>query len=320
MSVLFYTAANREYEFFAPLYIYFVLNSNPDAHVEIGLEDADAFIQGNQRAIEILTAEFGERFTFRTVTFDNILPGAVRFITEPTMADQCEYVYIGDIDILILDADIKDRHLRHMEREDIPFSNVTRANTETRHGEVKLSGLHFAPTELQYPLPDLTGIDYTVTNPMPGADENVLYEIMRKKGQMIPHGLEYRPEHGIHVRMHSHPFGRRPGWSGPRFSFEAIQSGTQRIPWSGVEKESYRQKFLETVEEPAFRKLYFELDIRARNHLMVLENICAGRFDEFEQESYEYVASRYLNRRLIEKKLSSTVVGKIYRRVTRWID
>lgn len=43
MTTLFYTVANKKYEGFIPTYIYFTLKSNPEAYVEIGLEDAEKY-------------------------------------------------------------------------------------------------------------------------------------------------------------------------------------------------------------------------------------------------------------------------------------
>jgi len=45
MSLLFYTTANKKYEIFVPTYIYFTLKSNPEAYVEIGLENAEEYKQ-----------------------------------------------------------------------------------------------------------------------------------------------------------------------------------------------------------------------------------------------------------------------------------
>jgi len=305
MSLLFYTAADKEYEFLAPLYIYCALSSNPQSYVEIGLENPNSYRDENKGAIDILTNKFGNRFKFSKVDFSGVLPGAVRFITEPELAQEFDYVYIGDIDILILDEDIETKHVKNMTEYDAPFSNIVRNPMAGDEKEYRLSGSHFAPTDLQYPLPELDGIEYTANNSKTGDDERALYQIMERQGAMIPYNMTYRPVHGIHMRTHSHPFGRRVDRSKPEFSFEEIKKENQIVPWSGIERSKYRQRFLELLEEESFQDLYFSLDLKAKTLITVLENICHKRFQELEKECYTYVISESKRKQLARKTIQS---------------
>jgi len=174
--------------------------------------------------VKLLRELFGDKFRLRTVDFEGVLPGAVRFITEPVLANTCEHVYIGDIDILIFDENIEQKHLNNMSQNEAEFSNIIRGLNKTEGTNCRLSGLHFAPTELQYPLPDLEDVDFSANNTVRGADEHVLYKIMDKKDVMISREMDYRPVHGIHMRTGNHPFGKskrtRPKTSlnsGPRW-------------------------------------------------------------------------------------------------------
>ncbi len=308
MSILFYTTANKEYEYFVPLYIYFVLRSNPEAFVEIGLEDAELYKSKNSQAINILHEKFGEKFKLSSVNFEGVLPGAVRFITEPTLAQDFDYVYIGDIDILIMDNNIQKIHTENMAENDAPFSNIIRGTQNDR-----LSGLHFAPTNLQYPLNITKEVDVSAENNTLGADERALYNIMKNKGAMIPKDLNFRPTHGIHTRTHNHPFGLRSGLFGPKFSFKEIHNGNQKLAWCGIEDPQYRNSFTEVLQEKYFQKLFFHLDIRAKNIVFILENICANRFDSYENEMHQYISGKFINKMLIRRKLSYTIVGDIYK-------
>jgi hypothetical protein len=66
--------------------------------VEIGLEDANRYMNENKKLIKELNNLFGERFVLNTVDFNDVPPGAVRFITEPTIAENHDYIRITDID------------------------------------------------------------------------------------------------------------------------------------------------------------------------------------------------------------------------------
>lgn len=300
MTTLFYTAADESYQKFAPLYIYFTLKSNPESYVEIGLKDSDRYVAKNERQIEILRELFGDRFKLTTVDFDGVLPSAVRWITKPELADKCEYVYIGDIDILIFDDDIEEQHLKNMAEYDAPFSNIIRGDEQTQGDNHRLSGLHFAPTEVQYPVPDLDGLNYSVDNDVKGTDETVIYKMMERKGVMVPEKMDFRPIHGIHMRTNNHPFGIKRR-SRPEHSFEEIIRGNVRTPWTGIEVEEYREEFMKYIEDDDFKTLFFHLDIEVKNMLMVLENACMDRFDQYEEEAFIYIITEAYYEELIRK-------------------
>ncbi|WP_254807836.1 hypothetical protein [Natronosalvus amylolyticus] len=304
MSLLFYTAANKEYEAFAPIYIYFALNNNPNSYIEIGVEDANSYRSNNKEQIDILRRLFGDRFKFTSVNFNGILPGAVRFITKPTLARNCDYVYIGDIDILLFDDDIKEQHLKNMRRHNVSYSNIIRGPAHTEGDNYRLSGLHFAPTDVQYPLPDLSNINYSIHNTIRGADEHVLYQIMKEKDELVPENMKFRPEHGIHIRTNNYPFGER-GKYRPKSSFDEIANGNQNTAWSGLEVSHYREAFLQSLMSKEFQELYFTLDMNVKNMLIVLENACRGRFDQFEKEAFTYMIAESHYESLLRQGLRS---------------
>ena len=181
MSTLFLTSADTKYEIFVPLYIFFALTHNEDALVEIFLCDVDAFKKKNLESLRVLNDLFPNKFLFTEVNFLNYSPNVVRFIHEPDLKDECDYVYIGDIDILIMDSDIEKQHKKNMLEHKIPFSNIIRPPEVTERDKFRLSGLHFAPMSSQYPLPDISDLDLSSENTTRGSDENILYEIMKRK-------------------------------------------------------------------------------------------------------------------------------------------
>lgn len=306
MSLLFYTTADADYEYLAPLYIYCALRSNPKALVEIGLEDTDTFLEENERSVQILREEFGDQFRFTDVDFDGVQPNVVRFITEPVWADRADYVYIGDIDILLFDDDIEVQHTDQMHQYDAPFSNMIRHEGTKQTGKPRLTGLHFAPTDLQYPLPELDTSKIPGPGAESGADEHLLYTIMQKNGAMIPREMDWRPEHGIHVRTGNHPFGQLKNGRGTLDpSFEALTDGTQEVFWNGIEQEQYREAFLNLYSEERFQELFFAIDPRARILMLILENICTGRFSQLQKETHTYIVTETERQRLVRKGVTS---------------
>ena len=148
-----YACGDHKYEDFAPLFIASCLWSNPEATVEIGVEDADRFADVHRQAMSRLTAAHGtgaflvRSVAWRTPQKRRILPNSVRFITEPVTPS--EYVYISDIDIVTLEPGIAEQHIADMARTGLPYSNWVRT------GRKRLTGLHFSRHDWQYPLPPL---------------------------------------------------------------------------------------------------------------------------------------------------------------------
>ena len=282
MSLLFYTAADRGYWHYAPLYAFFTLRSNRDALLEIALEDAEEFRARYAPLMDKLQALYGDRLLVRNIDFADRIPGVVRFVEEPRRKSEAENVYIGDVDILIFDPDVEAQHLGFMSEFDLPFSNKIRPRAEGDVGP-RLTGLHFAPMDLQYPLPDLSDLDLSSDNRAKGYDETVLWEIMNRKGVMIPpkEVFNRRPEHGLHLSGHRHPFGRRKDGNPLVFDFQEMKEKRQSVGWSGIHKPHYRDAYREAVASAEFRELYFDLPIRARTILTALDAIVGEEFGQF---------------------------------------
>jgi hypothetical protein len=151
-SLNIFTSANRRYEDFAPLFAASCLISNPEATVEILLEDVDRFMREHYRAMQpVLDGALPGRILlgeapFRGPDGRDIVPNSVRFLTAPRL--RSDYVYISDIDMITLDPDIFWKHYRHMLATRLPFSNLVSG------GGQRLSGLHFTRYDAFYPIPD----------------------------------------------------------------------------------------------------------------------------------------------------------------------
>ena len=208
-DINFFTCCNNEYCNFIPLFIFSNLYNIPNSHVEIGYDNWDVL---NDESINILKEMYPNRFLLRNVKFNpitikdkkfNSIPNTIRFITEPLV--KTKYVYISDIDILTLDKNILNIHLKNMENHNLKYSNIVRP----RHGNFaslkRLSGLHFTPYENYYPIPeylDLCELGYL------NHDEAFLYEIVKKRYSDFNEDLTFRPVHGIHISPNREPNGK----------------------------------------------------------------------------------------------------------------
>jgi hypothetical protein len=104
-----------------------------------------------------------------------------------------EFVYIGDIDVLILEAHITVQHVFNMKLNNLPFSNVRRVDDDGNL-EDRLSGLHFSEWDSFFPQPKLTEEIYNSWS-----SEFTLFEIVRRNVGNFEIATYFRPIHGFHL-------------------------------------------------------------------------------------------------------------------------
>lgn len=245
---LFFTSACHRYEFFAPLYIYFTLKHNENSHVQIALENSEKYKSENGKLIGYLQYLFGDSFSFIDGEFNDEkwLPNSVRFITTPTV--RADYVYIGDIDILIMENNICEMHVAEMAKYKQKFSNKLRLNSDVP----RLTGLHFSEFDFHYPIE----IDETW---LPLNDEVLLAHLIKGKVGEISKEYQFRPVHGIHISPRRNPIGKL-GW----------------------DIEKYSNEFKRIAQSQDFMVLRNMLNIKARNYLNVIENVVDNNFDNYK--------------------------------------
>lgn len=191
---LVYNCVDKEYAHWIPLYCLGMLYHNTDIDIEIGIEGAlnndeyEAIVYLQNRfpnsKIKINEYAFVRESYFALIDGIKCRFGTTRFITTPTIKN--EYVYIGDVDVICLERNIFDRHVEFMKKENMCYSNIVRPNTS------KLSGLHFSIYDCYYPIPSLEGID------MMKNDEEILMDLVIRKGITINYSANWRPLHGVH--------------------------------------------------------------------------------------------------------------------------
>ena len=240
-TVLFFTAANLLYEPFVVPYAVSVLHHNPDSVVEVCIEDTDRFRAAYADALAVVSRHFPDRLVLRGGQFGGLKVTSPRFLETPSV--HYEYTYIGDIDILILEPRVAARHLEHMARTGLPYSNILRPN------KPRLSGLHFTRTDAHYPIVMPSDWDFGTGN-----TEELLYRFIVEKGLPLPDPADtFRPTHGIHLSIKRTPT-RAPA-AGP--------------PWRVA--RYHVKPYLALWEVPAWREVAVHFHPAYRALLMVLE-------------------------------------------------
>jgi len=199
-----------------------------------------------------------------------MVPNTVRFVETPQT--KCEYLYIGDIDLLVFD-DVSKIHLELIEKNSLPFSNILRREYAESEAP-RLSGLHFCRYDDYYPLPDLEDLDLAFEN-----DENVLYEIMRRKGMMVPKEFQTRPECGIHMSLNRDPLGRSTGPATLNYSVSKTHG------WGG---RHYYPRFLDQIAEEDFCILSSRLDFDFRILLLAAEALATDQVRKLHRAACAY--------------------------------
>lgn len=252
MRLNVFTVADTNYEPFVLPYIVSVLAHNSDAHVELVLDAPLRFTASNADALSIIRDEFGERFSFQRNTLSAMPANSHRFMLEPKV--KSEYVYIGDIDILVLEA-ITESHLKHMAKTGLPFSNIIRPNRKA------LTGLHFTRYDAYYPIASIP------EGSIQGMDEMLLYQIVEARGYGLPSPDDvFRPLHGYHL------------------SLNRERKHTLPDRWNGIGSQRLAESYYELWKRPVWQAVVPYFDIRYRILLAVFEATINGKFPEVLQD------------------------------------
>ena len=209
-TVLFFTSATGIYAAFVIPYIYFASIHNKNASFEILVDDENSFEIDNLDALKFLRLKCEINIRSIPKDFINIKNiNSLRFVVEPTL--RAEYVYIGDVDILIT-RDIFLMH-EHVFHAGLPYSNMPRPCG------TRLSGLHFTRYDAYYPIGDIKGLISEIND-----DEILLFNIIKGRGLIYDNfvyanTVKIRPTCGLHMSINRLPFfdeRLRVGW-GPSY-------------------------------------------------------------------------------------------------------
>lgn len=133
----------------------------------------------------------------------------LRWIIPESFFQGFDYVYMGDVDMLICEEPISlaDQHINHMNLEKLPYSNTVRPNSE------RMSGLHFMSNEYFKKIE--ASRSFFVKKIKSGSiykNENFLYQLIKRSGLQFPSDY-FRPHHGIHLGLwRNSPKSIGEGW------------------------------------------------------------------------------------------------------------
>ncbi len=246
-----FTSADKNYEMFVLPYICSVLLSNPNTtRVEVCLEEAAAFVSTNGEALTILDGVFAGQFGLSEADFSSLRPHTVRFVTTPNIVS--DYVYIGDIDIIVTE-EIMTPHRQKMLETGLPYSNIKRP------GKTALSGLHFSKWDAYYP------ISPTTPKQRINLDEGYLWDLVTARGHPTPDPDErFRPIHGLHLSLNRDPRTVRPTWGNVRDKSTALAYARLR-------------------SHPVWQQLSALFDKRFQRLTFILDSMLAARYvDDIE--------------------------------------
>jgi len=231
----FFTTCNGEYKNFIPIFILSHLYHNNDCHVEIGVDNIDPNLN---LSINILTQEYKDRFKIKKINLNYLdiegkryksLQNTFRFFRVPDI--KSEYVYISDIDIICLQKNLSDLHIKDMKDNNLPYSNIVRPKKTEDQVDRRLTGLHFTPYDNYYPLPDIKDL---CERGSLFHDEVFLYELVKKRFPNFNELNTYRPVHGIHVSPNREPTGTM-NWGMPKWKKEWTEFRSSDI-FKNIEK------------------------------------------------------------------------------------
>ena len=185
------TAALGSYDKYAIAFAASAMHSTCDTRIEIIVNDKARFLEENQVAITILGSHFGaERLCLSQIpdvlSKAKMPPHSVRFLFEPSV--RTDYVYITDVDFIMLERDFLELYLNDMDRTGYDFAN------EVRHRTKRLTGLHFTKWEAYYPV-DSAFVPMAATH----GDEDLLYKIVDSRAAFDPNLLKFRVYPGLHI-------------------------------------------------------------------------------------------------------------------------
>ena len=209
-QLLFFTGATKFFHNFLPLYFLFGSLEHPGASFEFLVDDMPRILALHRECLDRISSLTGSSYYLHDVkTYSGrskpLMQNSYRFLLQPFL--QAEFVYIGDIDIIITENVIR-KHMKYFS-SGLPYYNFIRP------GAKRLSGLHLARYEHFYPLAEDVW-DYADLN-----DEEILYKSYETRNALCEEALVPlfqeigRPNCGIHVSTNRLPFSmsrERAGW------------------------------------------------------------------------------------------------------------
>lgn len=203
-------ASKTRYQNWLLPYSMFALRNNKESCAEIAILNSTSFKERYAKLIDVAMASFPGRIFIRNIntTLMDVshrlvsnADNAVRFLEKPHI--RSTYTYIGDVDILTLDADMVQTHVEHIKQLGLPYSNIIR-NYKVPASEMRLTGLHFVENHKYYgpEFDKALALLQKMEERSLRLDEVLLRALCELAFGLPPPdrpNLVYRPVHGIHL-------------------------------------------------------------------------------------------------------------------------
>lgn len=220
--ILIYTCCDEEYSHYIPIFCNLLLRADKYFRIDIEIGVSLNKLSNNEeKALQYLKDKYNNskiliKYNFfkqfkKFASYKNKkMPiNCVRFISKTKIKNK--YIYIIDIDLLILKKNFYIYLIDDMIKRKSCYSNIVRSSNNA------LSGLHFILYDKYYPIPKQK--EYNIV------DENLLYNIVKSKGIIIDNKTQFRPVFGIHPSP-SRPKveeNKLPGWNAENYKKEWIE-------------------------------------------------------------------------------------------------
>ncbi len=208
MKLCISVVVDKNYEKYIPYFIYFITESYPNYYVKIlFLDKLDKKTKDLISLIDSPLVSIEENF-FKGFPNTNQELKSIRWLAPYEVFKGYDYVYIGDVDILICEeiVTLLDTHILHMQKNNIPYSNAIRNNQK------RFTGLHFFKVKEYYE--GMTTIIEKYYNKIKTKklrlsqnyrNEHLLYDMINEGVKKLPkdeHRIDIGgsgPHHGLHL-------------------------------------------------------------------------------------------------------------------------
>lgn len=257
------TVVNEGYQEFIPWFVYFINESYPSYHsrifltgsVNANVRQCLSLLGGNSTVHEGCLREYpGDVLTLK----------CLRWMNNPPEFDKFDYIYTGDIDILICreEPGLLEQHVQHCDLLGLPYSNMVRGWGPWQEKPRRFTGLHFVrqkewysamrPVMERYSSMLLHGKSTHANN------EAMLHTMVGESGLGLPKGIDeiqdmsYRffSYHGLHMRLWRMP---NPDPKLKHF-FPVSKSGWEEF--ADPDYERHFDQFKKMRGDKAYKQLY----------------------------------------------------------------
>jgi len=224
------------YQSFLIPFTFFALQTDPNSHVEMIVEDVSAFKNKYKTELSVLE-KINTHFLIRQPTYprNKHIPNTYRFFEKPQV--DSVYTYIADIDIMFLENDIVGKYVASWPNN-LPYNNKLRPNAPSH-----LTGIHMVKTK-EYYTDRLYECQKKYYHGAIENDETILQKLCKEVFGLPNLSHQFRPIYGIHFSPNR----------GPK---KSLHLKTSKIYYNKFME--MKEKYKELFEFEIFQKLVKQL-------------------------------------------------------------